>query len=87
MSEAEAIERPKVGRPKKPPVLVQPDRYVRIELFSAITGYSEAAVRAKIAEGVWRQGVHFLKPADGNIVIDREAYHTWCRGEDAKKGG
>lgn len=71
----------KVGRPKKPPVQVQPDRYVRIALFSAITGYSEAAVRGKIAEGVWRQGVHFLKPEDGNILIDREAYHAWCRGE------
>lgn len=78
-------ERPKVGRPAKPPILVEPDRYVRIPLFSAITGYSEAAVRGKIADGVWIQGVHFLKPEDGNILIDREAYHAWVRGEKAGK--
>jgi hypothetical protein len=58
-------------------------RYVTIDLFSAISGYSEKAVRRKIEEGFWLEGRVFKRAPDGRVLIDLEGYETWVEGEKA----
>ena len=57
--------------------------WVLIPLFSALTGYSEKAVRRKIETGVWLQGKHFRKAPDGHIVLSMKEYYKWVEGEKA----
>lgn len=52
-------------------------KYVLIKRFAEITGYTEKAVRRKIEEGVWLQGVHFRKAPDGHLMMDLEAFYKW----------
>ena len=56
-------------------------RYVLIAKFSELTGYSEKAVRRKIEDGVWVQGVHYRRAPDGHIMMDLEAYAAWVEGQ------
>jgi hypothetical protein len=56
-------------------------RFVLINRFAELTGYSEKAVRCKIDEGVFIQGVHYKKAPDGRISIDLETYARWVQGE------
>lgn len=46
-------------------------------------GYTEAAVRRKIQDGVWRQGIEWRKAPDGHIFLDTEAIERWAEGEKA----
>jgi len=55
-------------------------RWVLINRFAELTGYSEKAVRCKIDEGVFVQGVHWRKAPDGRIHIDVEAHARWVEG-------
>lgn len=57
-------------------------KFVMIPVFIEITGYSDKAVRRKIEEGIWRNGVHFRKSPDGHIHIDMPAYYAWVSGEE-----
>lgn len=59
-------------------------QYVRIAKFAAETGYTEKAVRRKIEEGVWTEGVHYRRAPDGAIHINVEAYNQWV--ESSPKG-
>lgn len=52
-------------------------RYVRVNRFAALTGYSENAVRGKIAEGVWVEGRHYRRAPDGHILVDLREYERW----------
>lgn len=52
-------------------------RYLLIRKFCDDTGYSPAAVRAKIRDGVWLEGREYKKAPDGHVVIDIEGYHAW----------
>lgn len=54
-----------------------PVYYVKLALFEQLTGYSPDAVQKKIARGVWREGVHFRRAPDGNILMDLRAYEEW----------
>lgn len=56
-------------------------RYVRTKRFAEITGYSEAAVRGKIAEGVWIEGRHYRRAPDGHILVDLREYERWVEGQ------
>jgi hypothetical protein len=56
-------------------------RYLTISKFSAATGYSEDAVRAKIKQGVWLQGAIWKKAPDGRILIDIEGFEVWVKGK------
>lgn len=58
-------------------------RYVRINKFVELTGYTERAVRGKIYDGIWVEGKHFRKAPDGNICMNLEAYERWVEGEKA----
>ena len=55
-------------------------RFVLIPLFCAMTGYTDRAVRRKIQDGVWIQGVHWRKSPDNRIQIDLENYTKWVEG-------
>jgi hypothetical protein len=57
---------------------VQPSRYVRIELFCALTGYTDNAVRTKMSRGVWLEGRQYVRRG-GEILMDLEGYETWAK--------
>ena len=52
-------------------------KFVLIGRFCEITGYTDKAIRRKIQEGVWTEGLHFRKSPDGRIQINMEAYTKW----------
>jgi hypothetical protein len=58
-------------------------RYVRINLFTQQTGYSEKAVRRKIEDGIWVQNREYRKAPDGAVLIDVEGYERWVEGNQA----
>lgn len=66
-----------------PAAAPRPSRYVLVPAFCAWTGYTEKAVRRKIEDGVWVEGVHYRKSPDGRIQMDMEAYERWVEGEPA----
>jgi hypothetical protein len=51
--------------------------WVLIPLFSTMTGYSEKAVRCKIADGVWLEGKHYRRAPDGRVTMNLKAYYKW----------
>lgn len=54
-----------------------PARYVRLNLFEAITGYTAKAVEGKIARRDWLEGHEFRRAPDGAILVDMHAYELW----------
>ncbi len=58
-------------------------RWVLINKFAELTGYSEKAVRCKIDEGVFTEGVHYRRSPDHRIHISLEAYEQWVEGGQA----
>jgi hypothetical protein len=56
-------------------------RFVMLKRFEELTGYTEKAVRAKMARGVWLQDREFVKAPDGHVLMDLEGYERWVLGE------
>jgi hypothetical protein len=56
-------------------------RYVRVNKFVELTGYSDKAVRCKIAEGVWLEGRQYRRAPDGAILVDMMGYEKWVEGK------
>jgi hypothetical protein len=52
-------------------------RWVLIPMFSELTGYTEKAVRRKLEDGVWQEGVHYRKAPDGRITMSLPEYYRW----------
>ena len=52
-------------------------RYVTVRKFSSESGYTEAAIRAKIADGTWEKDYVWRKAPDGRVLIDVEGYEAW----------
>jgi hypothetical protein len=52
-------------------------KWVTIKKLSELIGYSEHAIRAKIKKGVWRQGPHWTKAADGRILMNLPGIEAW----------
>lgn len=52
-------------------------RYLTIRKFAAESGYSENAIRSKIRDGIWREGLEWKKAPDGRVLIDVDGYHRW----------
>lgn len=40
-------------------------------------GYTEKAIRDKIADGTWRMGAVWRKARDGRILISQKGYDAW----------
>ncbi len=58
-------------------------RYVRVNKFAELTGYTDKAVRCKIAEGVWLEGKHWRRAPDGAILVDMAGFERWVEGDRA----
>ena len=58
-------------------------KWVRIEKFCDLTGYTPSAVRGKMSTGIWASGIHFSKAPDGHILINLEAYQSWVEGQES----
>ena len=55
-------------------------RYLTISKFANESGYTPAAIRSKIRDGIWQQDLEWRKAPDGRILIDVEGYHRWVEG-------
>ncbi len=44
-----------------------------------LTGYSVGALRKKIHDEIFRQGVHFVKSPDGRIHWNIQEYEKWVQ--------
>lgn len=69
--------RPSVDQPAVAPL--GPLGWIRLNRFCELSGYSEDAVRSKISQGKWKEGVMYVKARDGRIHINWEAYQTWVQ--------
>jgi hypothetical protein len=52
-------------------------RFKTIAKFCFESGYTEAAVRGKIREGVWMEGRLWRRAPDGHVLIDVDGYNEW----------
>lgn len=59
------------------PVQVSASRFVTIELAAVLTGFTEGAIRTKIARGVWLEGREYVR-RDGRVLIDMRGYERWA---------
>lgn len=57
-------------------VVVNTSRFVTIDLASAKTGLTPAAIRAKIAKAEWLEGRQYIR-RDGRVYIDMQGYEQW----------
>ena len=55
-------------------------RYVLLNVFCSLSGYTDKAVRRKLEDGVWVEGRHYKKLPDGHIAMDMQAFYKWCEG-------
>lgn len=55
-------------------------RHVLVAKFCELSGYTDDAVRAKIKNGIWLEGVVWIKAPDGRVLIDLEGYEAWVDG-------
>lgn len=51
--------------------------YKTIEQFAAESGYTPAAIRTKIRDGIWTEGV-WIKAPDNRVLISVDAYNEWA---------
>ena len=52
-------------------------RYVRINKFAELTGWTAKAVYHKMYSGAWTEGRVWRRAPDGNPVIDLAGYRQW----------
>ena len=50
---------------------------ITIRKLAEETGYTEGALKAKIARGDFAEGLHFIKSPDGRVQFKVEAYLKW----------
>ena len=55
-------------------------RYVTIPKFAEMSGYTPAAIRTKIRDGIWRKDLEWRKAPDGRVLVDVDGYHRWVEG-------
>lgn len=61
-------------------------RYITVNRFSELSGYSADAIRSKIRDGKWLKGHLWRHAPDGRVLIDLEGYNTWVEmGEESKQ--
>jgi hypothetical protein len=52
-------------------------RYLTVRKFASESGYTEAAVRSKIADGTWVEDQVWRHAPDGRVLIDVIGYEAW----------
>ena len=63
--------------------MVAPAKYVKLQLFEELTGYTPKAVHRKKEEGHWLLGKQLRMAPDGNLLVDMDEYYLWV--EQAKQ--
>lgn len=56
-------------------------RYVTIRKFSEESGYTEKVIYNKVNDGTWHENEVWNRAPDGRVLIDKEGYERWVRGE------
>jgi hypothetical protein len=56
-------------------------KWVTIKKAAEILGYSEKAIEAKRATGVWLEGLIWRKAPDGRIMISPDGVDAWVEGQ------
>lgn len=57
--------------------------WVVISKLSALTGYTDDAIRAKLSRKDWKEGIHWRKGADNRLTFDFVAIQAWMGGHHA----
>lgn len=57
--------------------------YKTVRQFSAESGYTEAAIRAKMADGTWTENIVWRHSPDGRVLIDVRGYEAWVESTNA----
>lgn len=60
-------------------------RYKTVKQFSAESGYTEPAIRTKIQDGTWPEGVVWMRAPDGKPLISVEGYAEWVESGAASE--
>lgn len=60
-------------------------RYLTVRKFSIESGYTEAAIRAKIADGTWGEDFVWRKAPDGRVLIDVSGYEEWVENATGRR--
>ena len=58
-------------------------KYKTISQFAIESGYTEAAIRSKIADGTWPKGLVWRHAPDRKPLIDVEGYVEWVESAAA----
>lgn len=61
-------------------LLLQPARFVTIELAHYCTGYTETAIRNKIARSEWLEGREYVVAPDKRQLVDLRGVERWAQG-------
>ena len=62
------------------PVIVNPARFVTIELCATITGLTRSDINKRMGQGHWVEGRQWRRAEDGSIWIDMPAVERWVQG-------
>jgi hypothetical protein len=55
-------------------------KWVTIKKAAELSGYTEKAIEAKRAAGVWLEGLIWRKAPDGRIMVSPEGIDAWVEG-------
>jgi hypothetical protein len=56
-------------------------KWVTIKKAAEMSGYTPKAIERKIQNGVWLQGVVWIKAPDGHILISPDGIDQWAEGQ------
>jgi len=62
------------------PLIVNPARFVTIEMCAAITGLTRSAINKRMGRGYWIEGRQWRRAEDGRIWIDMQEVEKWVQG-------
>lgn len=54
-----------------------PIKWVKLNRFCDLSGYTEKAIAGKIATGIWVENTEYRYAPDGKIQVNLEAYEKW----------
>ncbi|RUP24456.1 MAG: excisionase [Curvibacter sp.] len=61
-------------------MVINPARFVTVNLCSSITGLTRSAINKRMGEGHWIEGRQWRRAEDGSIWIDMQAVERWVQG-------
>jgi len=62
------------------PVVINPARFVTINMCATITGLTRSAINKRMVQGYWTEGRQWRRAEDGSIWIDMQAVERWVQG-------